>query len=385
MKKIFYITLLASILISCEKPISDFQSENFIKIYGSGYESKGNDVIELSNGGYLITGYDKVSTDNNLTVTKAFVAKLDKNGNTIWSKTYGQDKYRSEGIVLKEVADGYLIAGIYNDAGISNSIQHSFILKIDFEGNEVFNETIGDSDYDITINDIVVDDNNIYVVGFSDVLNGGLTDYYIAQLNYLGETQNVKNYSIGKNCSFQKVFSQGESLMIVATDKNAGRMYVSPFLKSTINYYGTTESPGENNEQAVDAAFIGENLFLLSTGGASNFKLSKLNPDLKTSIWDFKPANSSIFAKALAYQNDGSLMVCGESSADGNPLIHFIKLNPDGSVFNSENYFKTISGNIGKIKETRDNGLIMVGSTAATYGMNIQLIKTDKDYFMLIK
>ena len=64
MKKIYYIILFTSILFSCEKSISDFQSKNFVKFFGSGNESKGNDVIELSGGGYLVVGSDLVnSTD----------------------------------------------------------------------------------------------------------------------------------------------------------------------------------------------------------------------------------------------------------------------------------------------------------------------------------
>lgn len=383
MKRIYYIIIIVIALFSCEKPISHFQSENFFKLFGSGYESKGNDVIVLSDGGYLITGYDKV-LDNSISAIKAFVAKVDKNGNTIWSKTYGQEKFRSEGKVIKEVADGYLIAGIYKDAGITNAIQHSFIRKIDFEGTEVFYWPIGDSGYNITVNDIVVDDKRIYIVGYSDVSSVGASDYYIAELDNLGKTLNGISDSPGMNCSFRKVFIKGEKLLLVGTDRTEGRIKVGPYLKSTMVPDGVMASLGTSNDQAVDAALVGEHLFLLSTDGSIKTKLSKLNSNSLDVVWTYSAPNTSVInAAAFAYQADGSVMVCGETGSADAALIHFIKINPDGTIFNSEEYFKTLGGSVGKIIETWDKGLIMVGSTTPTYGMNIQLIKTDKDYFML--
>ncbi len=381
MKRIYYIIFLAALLFSCEKPISEFQSQNFIKLFGSGYESRGNDVIELTDGGFLITGYDK----RNGTDMQVFVAKVDKSGNTIWSNTYGQAKNNDEGKVAKEVADGYLIAGTYKDGGISNASQHSFIRKIGFDGTEVFSYLIGldNPDYNITVKDIIVEDKSIYIVGSSDEASVGSDEYYIASLNNLGQTLNDKSFSAFRNCSFNKIFIKGENLLLIGTNMTDRRISVGPYSKSTLGSDGTIETPGEDNEQAVDAAVVGENLFLLSTGGVSNTKLSKLNSNFADAVWTYNSPNSALKAKAFAYQTDGSVMVCSESVSEGNSLIHFIKINPDGSIFNNEEYFKTLGGNASKIIETRDKGLIMVGSTNSTYGTNIQLIKTDKDYFML--
>src|SRR3989339_794940 len=79
MKRNYYVYILAVMLFSCEKPIYEFQSHNFIKYFGSGYESKGNDVIEISDASYVLTGYDKVNGFD----YQVFAAKVDKNGNMI--------------------------------------------------------------------------------------------------------------------------------------------------------------------------------------------------------------------------------------------------------------------------------------------------------------
>lgn len=372
MKRIYYFILIAIALFSCEKPISEFQSENFIKFFGSGYESKGNDVIELSEGGYLVTGYDKLNTDQ-----QVFAAKVDKNGNFIWSKTYGQAKNIDEGKVVKEVADGYIIAGTSKDAAIN--IPHSFILKIDFNGEQVYFIEFNKSDYNVTINDILVTDKDIFVAGYSDTSKVGLTDYYFAKLNNLAVIDWEKSKDIGEDCSFNRIFIKDDKLLLVGTDKNQRKMSISPYNMATGSPDGIVEFLGDDNEICVDAAMVGDNLFLLSTEGTSNIKLTKLNSS-NDLVWEYK-STGTIKAKSFAYQSDGSIMICGETSNDG--LIHFIKMNADGTLFQTENYFRTFSGNVARIIETSDKGLIMVGSTSATYGKNIQLIKTDKDFFML--
>ncbi|RPH30584.1 MAG: hypothetical protein EHM93_15535 [Bacteroidales bacterium] len=375
MKRIYYLIVFAIALISCEKPISEFQSENFIKFFGSGYESKGNDVIELVDGGYVITGYDKQSTLDN----QIFVAKVDKNGNLAWRKTsFGKSDIKEEGKVVKEVSDGFLIAGTSARSGIT----HSLILKISLDGDSLWYKEFSDADYNITVNDIVTADNNIYVAGYSDASKIGSTDYYISKLDNLGETVWEKSFSIGKNSSFRKIFIREGNLLAVGKDGIENRISIVSISQST-GIPSEAVYLDEQNEKAADASLVDNQLYVLSAEGTSSTKLSKLDSNYEW-VWDYK-SSSPIIAKAFTYQVDGSLMVCGETIVEGNSLLHFIKINPDGTLYKDEGYFKTFGGNVERIIETRDNGLIMVGSTTPTYGMNIQLIKTDKDYFMLKK
>ena len=375
MKRIYYILFIATLLFSCEKPISEFQAENFIKFFGSGYESKGNDVIELSDGGYLITGYDKLS-DQTGTYQQVIVVKVDKNGNQVWNKTYGQVKNTCEGKVVKEVSDGYLIAGTSINVGIT----HSFILKTDFEGIQIFYKEFGESSYSITLTDIVVKDNNVFVAGYSDATKVGSKEYYAAKLNVVAEDFFGKPFDPASNTLYKKIFINDDQLMFLGGDDNKITMTDYNYDLGIRNSYIL----GSSGEQFVDASLNSNQLYILSTGSSSQIKLSKLNSD-KSEVWSYV-STGPIIAKSLACQEDGSLMICGEERVDASTtLIHFVKINADGTLFNDEQYFKTIGGNIGRIIETKDKGLIIIGSTNPVYGRNIQLIKTDKDYFMLNK
>lgn len=375
MKRIYYILFFATTFFSCEKPISDFQSENFIKVFGSGYESKGNDVIELSGGGYLLTGYDKLNGIDQ----QIFVAKVDENGNLVWSKTFGEPENIDEGKIVKEVSNGYLIAGTSkNDV---TKITHSFILKIDSNGEQVYFKQFGDVEYSITVNDIITTGTSIYVAGFSESLAVGKTDYFISKLNDSGETILGKSYSIGKNCSFKKIFIKDDKLILVGNDLTENKISITPYNQNSLVPDGTVGYPGALNESAVDASLSGDQLYLLTRGSSSNSKLIKLISNFSEE-WHYDPT-ISIEGKSIVHNVDGSFIICAESVKDQISSINFIKVNSDGTVYNNDENFRTFLGTVGRAIQTKDDGIILVGTTNETYGKNIQLIKTDKDYFML--
>jgi hypothetical protein len=76
-------------------------------------------------------------------------------------------------------------------------------------------------------------------------------------------------------------------------------------------------------------------------------------------------------------------MICGESIVDGNSIINCIKVDANGSAEYGSQSFRTFQGTISRIIQTKDKGLILVGTTNPTFGANVQLIKTDMDLFLL--
>jgi hypothetical protein len=377
MKRSYFIFFLATLLISCEKPISDFQSKNFIKFFGSGFESKGNDVIELSDGGYVFTGYDKI----NVSDQQIFAGKVDKNGNLIWSNTYGKNNAKAEGKIVKATSDGFLIAG--TSIPTSSSITRSFIMKVNTYGDSLWYKEIDDSTYSIVVNDILVTSSNIYVAGQSYKSNASKSDYYRAKLNTSGELLYGKSSFLASNSSYKRIFQQQDNnLLLVGTFGESNLISIVPIDQNTMNETSPTNTvtPGET---AADATLNGDKLYLLINKNQTSLKLSKLNSGY-IEEWQTETINS-ITGKSVVYNVDGTLMIGGESVDDlGNSLINFIKINSDGSVYNGQTY-RTFLGTIGRLIQTSDNGLIMVGTTNETYGKNVQLIKTDKDYFMLKK
>lgn len=373
MKKLYYILIITVVLLSCEKPISNFQSENFIKMYGSGYKSRGNDVIQLSEGGYLITGYDLVNNSDQM----IYVAKVDENGNLIWEKTYGIIKNINEGKVIKEVSDGYIVAGTSTNSGITFPI----ILKLDFDGNEIYSEELDDNEYSITLNDIITTDKFIYIAGYSDATKTGYSHYYASQLNLNAELIYEKSFGVANNNSFVRVFSKNNGLLFLGSDGYLNNISIIPTPATLENGSSEDAINKGTNEKLVDAAESYLGLFTLSTS-SSNTKLTLFNNSFNE-VWSY--VNNDVTAKTLTLKYDGTVMICAEKEEDnGITYIHFLKVS-NGTLNNGDTFFKIFPGTVSRMKETKDKGFILIGTTNDTYGMNIQLIKTDKDYYMLKK
>lgn len=369
-------------LFSCERPISEFQSANFIKFFGSGFESKGNDVTELKDGGYILTGYDKIENGSDQQI---FVVKVDLNGNLIWSNTYGNSTSSEEGKIVREVSDGFLLAGNSLD---NSGITHPFIMKTDVYGNSVWYKEFDNSAFSVYVNDIYIKDSTIYVAGQWNSTNNVKSDFYSAKLKLLPEDSVKLEWPSSPSATypesgsfFRKVFIKNESILLVgteATENGSDKI-------SVVTLKGSGNPVSVNSETtpdgfACDVSFDTGQLFVL-TNSSSGMQLSKLNKNYDIE-WQTELIDT-IYAKSLARNEDGTFMVCGESLKEGTSLINFIKVDTLGSTENGKESFRTLQGTVGKLSQTKDKGLILVGTTNPIYGAMVQLIKTDKDLFML--
>ena len=375
MKKIYCIFLITVLFFSCDKTITEFQSRNFIKYFGSGYESKGNDVAELSDGGYVFTGYDRVNGADN----QVFLTKVDVNGNPVWSNTFGRPGYNETGKIVKETSDGLIIAG--TSTGISG-VTHSFIMKVSIYGDSLAYNEIGNPDYKIVVNDILISNSDIFMTGLCDTANNGKTDYYAARLKSAGDNVSVdwdKIYFFdGSNNFFQNIFIQDGELLLIGSHGAVGKTSIISLQENgnPVNFEISEALDGT----VADAMVIDNQIFVL-TNTNTGTQLSKLNQS-HTIDWETEIINS-VTGKSIIYEDDGTFMICGESLEEGNPAINFIRVDAAGSAEYGQESFRTLAGSVSRGLHTQDNGLILVGSTNSTFGANVQLIKTDKDLFLL--
>ncbi len=115
-----------------------------------------NDIIQTSDGGYLVSGSAIVEPGGNLTCNMhgqadAVLVKLDSARNIEWQHCYGGSGYDGA-IRIMELDDGYLFSGYpdSNDGDISGWHGDSdiWLVKIDFEGEIIWQKCLGGSDTD---------------------------------------------------------------------------------------------------------------------------------------------------------------------------------------------------------------------------------------------
>lgn len=100
-------------------------------------------VIEVKDGGYVITGYRDISENGNF---DAWVAKVDKEGNLLWEKTYGGAMEDSGRKVIETPDNHYIILGETNSQGSGGS--DVWIFEIDTTGKVIWEKTFGGKDDD---------------------------------------------------------------------------------------------------------------------------------------------------------------------------------------------------------------------------------------------
>jgi hypothetical protein len=194
--------------------IGGYKSDDFFiaKIYSSGILdwSKSFDTEKLSK--YLIDPLHKTSDSNYIAVTTKMLndderiacLKIDKNGNTLWTKIY-DNEIEEFGFDFVETEDGYLILGGSKNYAIA--FKKYRLLKTDYDGNilwtrenEVYNYQPNNLQPGLSLTKI---SDSLFVIGSNRSVVG---------INQDGETVWTKNLS----CDLFTVIHSAEDSIVLA-------------------------------------------------------------------------------------------------------------------------------------------------------------------------
>jgi len=182
-------------------------------------------VIQNSDGDFLVLSQtqDAVTFDSNLSLIK-----LSSTGNTIWNKNYGGSSNEDPGSIIQTLDGGYLITSSSESA--DNDVQNNYgeldywILKLDPNGNIIWEKNFGGSLSDIAESSIELDNEDLIIIGRSnsndlDVeFNNGNSDYWIVKLTKNGELQWGKNFGgSGEDLPREVAITLENKLMISGT------------------------------------------------------------------------------------------------------------------------------------------------------------------------
>ena len=127
-------------------------NELWNKTYGGPYEDIGHIVRETSDGGFILEGYYSHAQGGPYDVV---LIKTDENGNLTWEKRFNRGPEQTTfGDSVIELDDGYLILSkIYID--VLPFPTDIWLIKTDFDGNELWNKTVGESNGRDFCNEII--------------------------------------------------------------------------------------------------------------------------------------------------------------------------------------------------------------------------------------
>lgn len=158
------------------------------KTYGGSTEEAGFRIIETSNGDLLIAGLVQA----NAPYRDIYVIRLTPDGDMIWENTYGGDGDELVSDVI-ELSDGnFMIAGSTQSPGAA--LVDIYLVKINGDGTQLFGRMIGGSNLEIGRKLSRTTTNKIMLLAGTQSYGAGDRDFYLLQLNSNGDTIFTKTY-----------------------------------------------------------------------------------------------------------------------------------------------------------------------------------------------
>jgi hypothetical protein len=164
------------------------------KSFGGTQIDEARGITTTNDANFIIVG-DTRSADKNVSknngAADVWVLKVSTDGNLIWEKTIGGSNFDVAKAVSRTQDNGFLIAGSSRSLnnGFENKGQNdALILKIDNNGNLLWQKTIGGSEIDFFYGVVELNNKAIIAVGESsssdqDIIeNKGFTDALIIQI-----------------------------------------------------------------------------------------------------------------------------------------------------------------------------------------------------------
>lgn len=328
------------------------------KSYGGSKDDRGEKIIQTSDGGFAVIGYNK-SSDGIATSNEGYqdiwMLKLDTSGNVTWQKSFGFAG-ADQGFSLIETSDnGYLITGILDvtssggqgNKGFQN--KHAggdyWAIKIDNSGTLQWRNYFGGANTD-TCYDVIETNDGYILVGSSDSTdvdvksNKGSYDYWVVKIDKTGQLVWEKSFG-GKEIE--------TAYTIVKT------------LDNNFLLVGETRSSDQD---------------VTNQNGAADVWLLKMNGNGEI-IWQKNYGGTSFdAARAITKSNDGGFIVVGSSrSSDmqvdenkGQNDVWVFKINNTGKLL----WQKTIGGSeidfAYGVTQLQNGSIIITGESSSSNG-----------------
>lgn len=172
------------------------------KSYGGNGIDGSNDMIQTYDGGFVIVGNTFSFGEG---VSDVYVIKISENGTLKWATAYG-GTLNDFGNAISETSDsGFVISGSTESFGSGQ--RDVYVIKIDSIGNLIWSKAIGGIENESGKSIQVLPNNEIVVLGNTRSFGQGFEDYYLIKLNSLGDTIMTKTYG-GSSTEFGESIQQ---------------------------------------------------------------------------------------------------------------------------------------------------------------------------------
>ena len=178
------------------------------KTFGGTKGDHGCSVQQTSDGGYIIVGKTSSYGAGNFDV---YLIKTDSEGNLVWEKTFGGTSW-DDGECVQQTSDGgYIIVG---QTGWTTPNSDVYLIKVDSQGNLVWEKTFGGTDHDSGYSVQQTSDGGYIVVGATGSVGLSWRDIYLLKVDSQG------------NLAWEKTFGGTKSTWGPSIERTSDGAYV---------------------------------------------------------------------------------------------------------------------------------------------------------------
>lgn len=274
------------------------------------------------------------------------IMKFDKDGNLIWRKNYGGNGFDYFENVVLTSDGGFIIAGLTTSTDIKEIVYNGgtadgLVVKYDKDGNIVWQKNVGGNGYDYFLGGVESSEDGIIAVGYTGSSNiSGITtngyDGYIVKIDKDGNTVWQKNYGGNNTDYFRNIASNDQGVFAVvgfsqSTDmeefeNKGGRDAVIIQFDKDGNFIWDNYYSGNANDFFIDVTVAKDGVIVAGYTKSTDIENTPNfgEEDISIIKYDFKGnvewqksygGNGTDFPQNIIMSNNGNCLVAGYSSS----------------------------------------------------------------------
>lgn len=167
------------------------------KVYGLAGREYPYDVYETQDGGFVVAGHKRLKSGNHLDYLGSYwdfwILRLDGDGNVLWEQTYGDRGYEKAHAILEVQDGGIVVAGFTTSYGpgtledgvpFRESKKNVWVARLDSSGQIVWEYVAGGVEEDGAYAVQETSDGHFIVAGFDSSTHGkGNYDFLVVKLD----------------------------------------------------------------------------------------------------------------------------------------------------------------------------------------------------------
>jgi hypothetical protein len=264
------------------------------KSFGEQKDIAASNIRNTTDNSFIITGNTKDTPDNS---RDALLLKTDKDGNLIWKKHYGTSNGESASGITLTSDGGYIFTG--TDANSSTNDFNIYCVKTDAEGNVLWTKDYGGSNQEGGSTIISTDDGGYMISGYTVSYGAGAEDGFLVKIDSAGKEQWYKAFGYEHNDRFASVVQMPDGGYMASG--------------STVNYF--------------DVNYTYTDAYLVRTNASGEMTWSKT----------FGGDKSEGFGR-LIEAGDGTYATIANTNSYGQSQdIMFVKINENGTLTDIKN------------------------------------------------